>query len=54
MYLNSKMLMGIDIEGISIVVFCRVMNMLHYVVQGKSSQYHFYENKIQQFFISYF
>ena len=32
------MLMGIDIEGISIVVFVRVMNMLHYVVQGKSSK----------------
>ena len=30
------MLMGIDIEGISIIVFVRVLNMLHYVVQGKS------------------
>ena len=37
----SKMLMGIDIEGISIIVFVRVLNMLHYVVQGKSSLFRF-------------
>ena len=34
----SKMLMGVDIEGISIVVFVRVLNMLHYIVQGKTSK----------------
>ena len=39
MFLSSKMLMGIDIEGISVVVFVRVMNMMHYIVQGKSSKY---------------
>ena len=37
----SKMLMGIDIEGISIIIFVRVLNMLHYVVQGKSSLFWF-------------
>ena len=41
----SKMLMGIDIEGISIIVFVRVLNMLHYVVQGKSSLFRFSQNK---------
>ena len=34
----SKMLMGVDIDGISIVVFVRVLNMLHYIVQGKTSK----------------
>ena len=38
-FLISKMLMGVDIEGISIIVFVRVLNMLHYVVQGKSSNH---------------
>ena len=33
----SKMLMGVDIEGISVIIFVRVLNMMHYVVQGKSS-----------------
>ena len=44
MYLSfkSKMLMGIDIEGISIVVFVRVLNMLHYIVQGRSSKLQLY------------
>ena len=32
------MLMGVDIDGISIVVFVRVLNMLHYIVQGKTSK----------------
>ena len=31
---TSKMLMGIDIPGISVVIFLRPLNMLHYVVQG--------------------
>ena len=30
----SKMLMGVDIEEVSVIVFVRPMNMLHYVVQG--------------------
>ena len=34
---TSKMLMGIDIEEISVIVFVRPMNMLHYIVQGKFS-----------------
>ena len=35
MYLTySKMLMGVDIEGISVIVFVRVLNMMHYIVQG--------------------
>ena len=31
------MLMGVDIEGISVIIFVRVLNMMHYIVQGKSS-----------------
>ena len=35
LYLStSKMLMGIDIEEISIVIFVRPLNMMHYVIQG--------------------
>jgi hypothetical protein len=35
LYLStSKMLMGIDIEQISVIIFVRVLNMIHYVVQG--------------------
>ena len=28
------MLMGVDIPGISVVIFLRPLNMLHYVLQG--------------------
>lgn len=28
------MLMGLDIPGISVVIFLRPLNMLHYVLQG--------------------
>ena len=31
---TSKMLMGIDIESIDVVVFVRVLSMLHYILQG--------------------
>ena len=31
---TSKMLMGIDIEQLSVIVFVRVMNMVHYLLQG--------------------
>ena len=31
---TSKMLMGVDIPGISVVIFLRPLNMLHYVLQG--------------------
>ena len=31
------MLMGVDVEGISVIIFVRVMNMTHYILQGKSS-----------------
>ena len=31
------MLMGVDVEGISVIIFVRVMNMMHYILQGKSS-----------------
>ena len=31
---TTKMLMGVDISGISIVIFLRPLNMVHYVVQG--------------------
>ena len=31
---TSKMLLGIDIESIDVIVFVRVLSMLHYVVQG--------------------
>ena len=34
---TSKMLLGIDIEGISIIVFVRPFNMMHYILQGKFS-----------------
>ena len=37
----SKMLMGVDIEGISVIIFCRVLNQLHYVVQGRASNHIF-------------
>ena len=39
------MLMGVDIEGISIIIFVRPMNMLHYVVQGRSSTWEIYSMK---------
>ena len=32
---TSKMRMGIDIEQISVIIFVRVMNMLHYLLQGE-------------------
>ena len=31
---TTKMLMGIDISGISVVIFLRPLNMVHYVAQG--------------------
>ena len=31
------MLMGVDVEGISVIIFVRVMNMMHYILQGKLS-----------------
>ena len=31
---TTKMLMGIDISGISVVIFVRPLNMLHYIMQG--------------------
>ena len=31
---TSKMLMGVDIPGISVVIFLRPLNMLHYLLQG--------------------
>ena len=31
---TSKMLMGIDIENIDVIVFVRVLSMLHYILQG--------------------
>ena len=34
---TSKMLLGIDIEGISVIIFVRPMNMMHYILQGKFS-----------------
>ena len=34
---TSKMLMGIDIEEISVIIFVRPMNMMHYILQGKFS-----------------
>ena len=35
LYLStSKMLMGVDIEQISVIIFVRVLNQMHYVLQG--------------------
>ena len=31
---TSKMLMGIDLEQISVVIFVRPLNMMHYILQG--------------------
>ena len=31
---TSKMLMGIDIEQISVIIFVRPLNMMHYILQG--------------------
>ena len=31
---TSKMLMGVDIEQISVIVFVRVLNQMHYLLQG--------------------
>ena len=31
---TSKMLMGIDIDKISVVIFVRPLNMIHYILQG--------------------
>ena len=31
---TSKMLMGVSVPGISVVIFLRPMNMLHYILQG--------------------
>ena len=31
---TCKMLMGINITGISVVIFLRPLNMLHYILQG--------------------
>ena len=31
---TSKMLLGLDIPGISVVIFLRPLNMIHYIIQG--------------------
>ena len=38
---TSKMLLGIDIEQISVIIFVRVMNQMHYILQGKFSSTNF-------------
>ena len=41
LYLStSKMLMGIDIEQISVIIFVRCLNMMHYVLQGMNFALH--------------
>ena len=31
---TSKMLLGVDVPDISVVIFLRPLNMLHYIIQG--------------------
>ena len=31
---TSKMLMGVSVPGISVIIFLRPLNMLHYILQG--------------------
>ena len=42
------MLMGVDVEGISVIIFVRVMNMTHYILQGKSSSDFFLNFYLQE------